>query len=161
MDFVDLAAMKITTVNRYSTIKVPFKADRFLDAKVSEGAEYIDSLLKVRFRSPSVLYRVDISGEELETEDFEYICETLVAEILRHNSIEEERTDRELLSILNLLPGHRWLLKHEMRTRVNADVSTLVYVAKHYYRNRNINIVIETVDGKFKYELIGPGDSGQ
>lgn len=155
MDFIDFSQLKVVDINRFSTLRLEFNADTYLDATMEKGAEYIASLLKVNYKSSAVFYSISINGKMTE-DDFIYLCETLSASILRHNTYIDKRDTQELSKILNILPKNKWMLKKQFTSRINSDMTTLLNCAYHLYRNRYVNINIDTADGEFKYQLIGP-----
>lgn len=156
MNFVDVSQYKIVNMNRFSTLRIKLDGDKYLDAPISEGSKYMQSLLNCTFRTPSVVYRVKVDLKEPTFDDFEIICDNLVAAIFRQNAKEDVlRTDDELRYVLNKLPSNRWTLKQQFAAQVHCDTSTLLRVAHFGWRNRNLNIFIETTDGQYKYELIG------
>lgn len=157
MEFVDVSQCKIVNMNRFSTFKIKLDGDEYLDSPVSESSQYIRNLLRCSFKTPSVVYRISVQLEEPTLDDFEVICENVVAAIFTNNIREDVlRTEEELKFVLNKLPSNRWVLKQPFVNRVNCDVTTLLHAAKHGWHNRNLNIFIETTSGEFKYELIAP-----
>lgn len=155
MEFVDVSQFKIVTMRRYSTLKLVVDGDRYLDLSVREGLRYIEKLMSVNFKSPSVYYQITLKLNSDELDDFETICENIVSAIFRHNCLDEKRSEKDKKLVLNKLPSNNWALKLNFVNRVNCDDATLFYVADHLYRNRNIFISIDTENGHFKYELIG------
>lgn len=157
MEFVDVSQFKVVNMNRFSTLKIKLNGDEFLDQPLSESEQYIQGLFKCSFKAPSVYYKVTVSLEEPTLEDFEVICESLAAATFRLNmNTDTVRTDSEKQTLLNKLPSSRWTLKKVFADRVHCDVTTLLRAANYGWRNRNLNLTIETADGQYKYELIGP-----
>ena len=156
MEFVDVSQYKIVNMNRFSTLKIKLDGDKYLDAPISEGSEYLHKLLACSYKTPSVVYRVTVQLANPNIDDFEIICESVAAAIFQNNMIEDKpRTDEEKKYVLNKLPSNRWVLKPMFADRVHCDTTTLLRAAHVGWRNRNLNIFIETSDGQFKYELIG------
>lgn len=106
MNFVDVSQFKIVEMRRFSTLRLSIDADKYLDASLEDSAQYLQSLLRVNYKSPSVFYNVSIKGDELSEEDFELICENLVSIIFRHNALVDVRSEAEKESVLNALPGN-------------------------------------------------------
>lgn len=159
MEFVDISQCKIVNMNRFSTLKTRFNGDEYLDAPISESSVYIQNLLHCSYRTPSVVYRVTVELAEPTLDDFETICENVVSAIFRNNAVSEvERSDDDLKLVLNKLPSNRWVLKRQFADRVHCDTQTLLFAARHGWKNRNLNILIETSDATFKYELIGAAE---
>lgn len=160
MEFVDVSQYKIVNINhRYSTLKLKLDGDKYLDSPISESAEYLHNLLLCSYKTPSVVYRVAVKLEEPSFEDFELICENVVAAIFTNNMREDvQRTDGEKKLLMNKLPSNRWVLKPCFADRVHCDTTTLLRVAHVGWRNRNINIFIQTTDDQFKFELIGAAE---
>lgn len=156
MEFVDVSQFKVVKMNRFSTLKITFDGDVYLDSPVSESSVFIHNLLRCSYRTPSVVYQVKVSLKDPVYQDFELICENVVAAIFTNNMVTDvRRTDDDKRLLLNKLPSNRWVLKKQFADRVHCDVTTLLKVADYGWRNRNLNIFIETTDGEFKYELIG------
>lgn len=156
MEFVDVSQFKIVKMSRFSTFKIRFDGDAYLDSPISESADFLRRLLRCTFKTPSVLYKVVVTLKEPTFADFELICENLVAAIFTDNMVHTtKRDDNEKRLLLNKLPSGRWTLKKQFADRVHCDVTTLLRVADYGWRNRNLNILIETSDGAYKYELIG------
>lgn len=155
MEFVDISQCKIVNMNRFSTLKTKLDGDAYLDAPLSESAAYIQGLLQCSYRTPSVVYKVTVSLQEPNLDDFEVICDNVVAAIFRNNATAVERAPEDLKMVLNKLPSNRWVLKKQFAERVHCDTMTLLFAARHEWKNRNLNIFIQTSDGTFKYELIG------
>lgn len=156
MEFVDISQCKIVNMNRFSTLKTKFNGDEYLDSPITESSVYIQNLLRCNYRTPSVVYRVTVELAEPNLDDFEIICDNVVSAIFRNNAItEQERSDEDLKMVLNKLPSNRWVLKRQFADRVHCDNQVLLFAAKHGWKNRNLNIFIQTSDESFKYELIG------
>lgn len=156
MEFVDVSQYKIVNMNRFSTLKVKLDGDEYLDLPCSESSEFLHKLLKCNYRTPSVVYRIKVTLKEPTLDDFEVICDNVVAAIFRDNMDESKvRTDEEKKYVLNKLPSNRWVLKPQFAHRVHCDNITLIHAAQVGWRNRNLNIYIDTTDGQYKYELIG------
>ena len=156
MEFVDISQCKVVNMNRFSTLKIKFDGDAYLDSPISESSVYISNLLHCSYRTPSVIYRITVELTDPTVEDFETICDNVVSAIFRNNAIgNQERSDDDLKLVLNKLPSNRWVLKRQFAERVHCDNATLLYAARHGWKNRNLNIFIQTSDEAFKYELIG------
>lgn len=157
MEFVDVSQYKIVSINhRFSTLKLKLDGDKYLDSPLSESADYLHKLLLCSYKTPSVVYRVTVQLKEPTLEDFELICENVVAAIFTNNMREDvQRTDSEKKLLMNKLPSNRWVLKPCFADRVHCDTTTLLRAAHVGWRNRNINIFIQTADDQFKFELIG------
>lgn len=156
MEFVDVSQYKIVTMKRFSTLKIKLDGDRYLDAPLSEGRAYLDELLRCSYRTPSVLYKIVVTLDDPNLDDFEIVCENIVAAIFQNNmNPDVERTDEEKKFVLNKLPSNRWVLKPGFAARVHCDTMTLLRAAQVGWRNRNLNITIATADDSFRYELIG------
>lgn len=159
MDFVDVSQFKVVNMNRFSTLKIKLNGDEFLDLPLSESEDYINNLFKCSFKAPSVYYKVTVELAEPNIDDFEVICDSLSAAVFRLNmDTTAERTDAERQTLLNKLPSNRWVLKKVFAERVHCNATTLLRAANYGWRNRNINLTIDTVDGDFKYELIGAAE---
>lgn len=156
MKFIDLSQYKITEMKRYSTMRLILKADKYLNSSLKDASDYMDSLFKVRYKSPSVYYDISIDAKdtELSLDDFQYLCEAFLSAIFRKNALLDKRPIKDKQHILNILPGNRWALKGNFMDQINVDMSTMLFAADHLYWNRNINVHIESSDGQFKYDLI-------
>lgn len=156
MEFFDVSQFKIVSMKRFSTINLKMDGAKYLDLPIKDGAAYLIDLLKVRYKSPSVFYNIVVKMDDsMDEEEFIMICENFVSAIFHSNRNDVLRTEADRKRILNKLPSG-WSVRRCITDRINCDTATLLHVSENEWKNRNINIAINSADGHFKYQLIGP-----
>lgn len=169
MEFLDLKTIRVVDVSKYTTYKVVINAEEILSCPYSEVAKKLESYFNVNFEDKNVFFKIKLNGltpaakaEEFNAEDdFEVLCDLISSTVLFLNRTTEERTPEEKSKIMNTLPGKRWTMPLFVAERLNINYNILRQCGDFHFKNKAINIQIESDKKEFLYFFINEKEEKQ
>ena len=161
MNFIDLKELSIIDISDYVTMELHVDGGKLLDMPLTKAREYVQNVMRINYKNENVLVKVLVmnfkeNDTEAETEDFEAICNLIVGTILRLNTTDMPRPEKELGKIMNKLTDGQYKLHPDFQNRLNCPISNIRQCGDWKMMNKSINIIIEQEAGSLRYELIAP-----